>query len=350
MATPQEQAPDAMPSTSAATDETDDETDNELLNSYVDVSSDYDSDDETDKSSLAAMKFAMSAAASGTKSAGNAIDAHFSALKVNPSLESLASKMNHWEPTLCEYEETTPQCRLRAKRDIMDLLSDPPPGVYIAPAEHNITLIDALVLGPADTPYEGGFFHFLLQCPPDYPIKPPRVRLMNTGSGRVRFNPNLYECGKVCLSILGTWTGPAWSPAQCISSVLISIQSLLSENPYYNEPGFENERRPGDSKQYNLIVQHETIRVAVCDAIEACLNGSSLCPPPLREVMLNTFPDYYEKYEKAVVSNVDLTGRVMEDPFGTRRGHFQYKTLLERLRTLRGQVQEWLEATRERSE
>jgi baculoviral IAP repeat-containing protein 6 len=28
-----------------------------------------------------------------------------------------------------------------------------------------------------------------------------------TGGGAVRFNPNLYNCGKVCLSLLGTWTG-----------------------------------------------------------------------------------------------------------------------------------------------
>lgn len=41
-----------------------------------------------------------------------------------------------------------------------------------------------------------------------------------------------------------TWTGPAWSPAQSISSVLISIQSLMTENPYHNEPGFEQVRNP----------------------------------------------------------------------------------------------------------
>ena len=23
----------------------------------------------------------------------------------------------------------------------------------------------------------------------------------------MRFNPNLYNCGKVCLSLLGTWSG-----------------------------------------------------------------------------------------------------------------------------------------------
>lgn len=27
------------------------------------------------------------------------------------------------------------------------------------------------------------------------------------GAGSVRFNPNLYNCGKVCLSLLGTWSG-----------------------------------------------------------------------------------------------------------------------------------------------
>lgn len=43
-----------------------------------------------------------------------------------------------------------------------------------------------------------------------------------------------------------TWSGPAWSPAQSLSSVLISIQSLLNEKPYHNEPGFEQVCAPVD--------------------------------------------------------------------------------------------------------
>lgn len=35
-------------------------------------------------------------------------------------------------------------------------------------------------------------------------------------------------------------SGEQWSPAQGLESVLLSIQSLLSTNPYLNEPGFEN--------------------------------------------------------------------------------------------------------------
>lgn len=40
-----------------------------------------------------------------------------------------------------------------------------------------------------------------------------QVQFLTTGNGSVRFNPNLYNCGKVCLSLLGTWSGPSWDPA-----------------------------------------------------------------------------------------------------------------------------------------
>ena len=48
-----------------------------------------------------------------------------------------------------------------------------------------------------------GYFQFYVRCPPDYPISNPRVRLLTTGDNTVRFNPNLYANGKVCLSLLG---------------------------------------------------------------------------------------------------------------------------------------------------
>jgi len=124
-------------------------------------------------------------------------------------------------------------------RDIMSIYKDPPPGIFVVPDEQDMSLVHALITGTFGTPYEGGLFYFVIRFPPTYPIDAPKVKLMTTGGGTVRFNPNLYANGKVCLSILGTWTGPAWSPAQSLESVLISIQSLLSDNPYHNEPGFE---------------------------------------------------------------------------------------------------------------
>jgi len=64
-------------------------------------------------------------------------------------------------------------------------------------------------------------------------------------SGGLRLNPNLYDCGKVCLSLLNTWTGKGnekWMPKKStMLQVLVSIQALiLNANPFFNEPGYDN--------------------------------------------------------------------------------------------------------------
>ncbi|XP_064842007.1 ubiquitin-conjugating enzyme E2 Z isoform X1 [Oncorhynchus masou masou] len=244
-----------------------------------------------------------------------------------------------WDPTLStdwDNEKTSQQCILRIKRDIMSIYKEPPPGMFVVPDPHDMTKIHALITGPFDTPYEGGFFLFLFRCPPDYPIHPPRVKLITTGQNTVRFNPNFYRNGKVCLSILGTWTGPAWSPAQSISSVLISIQSLMTENPYHNEPGFEQERHPGDSKNYNECIRHETMRVAVCDM----LDGKVPCPEALWSVMEKSFLEYYDFYEGVCRERLHQQGQNMQDPFGEKRGRFDYQGLLARLSATQRRIRE----------
>lgn len=78
------------------------------------------------------------------------------------------------------------------------------------------------------------------------------MKAKTTNGGRTRFNPNIYSGGKVCLSILGTWRGEPgeeWSSAQGLESILLSIQSLMSPNPFENEPGFENANSSEDKKQ-----------------------------------------------------------------------------------------------------
>ncbi|KAM4535119.1 ubiquitin-conjugating enzyme E2 Z isoform 2-T2 [Fundulus diaphanus] len=243
-----------------------------------------------------------------------------------------------WDPTLSadwDNEKASQQCILRIKRDIMSIYKEPPPGMFVVPDPQDMTKIHALITGPFDTPYEGGFFLFLFRCPPDYPIHPPRVKLITTGQNTVRFNPNFYRNGKVCLSILGTWTGPAWSPAQSISSVLISIQSLMTENPYHNEPGFEQERHPGDSNNYNECIRHETMRVAVCDMLE----GKVSCPEALT-VMEKSFLEYFDFYEGVCKERLHLQGQNMQDPFGEKRGCFDYQSLLARLSATHRRIRE----------
>lgn len=222
-------------------------------------------------------------------------------------------------------------CIFRIQRDITNMYKEPPPGLHIAADENDITKVHALVIGPPGTPYEGGFFYFLISFTPDYPIKPPKVRLVTTGGGRVRFNPNLYKNGTVCLSILGTWQGPAWSPAQTLSSLLISIQSLMNEKPYHNEPGYEKELSKGDAKRYNEVIQHENLRVAVCEMME----GTPRCPPILKSKMKKLFVKSYDSYCKMIDQNMHLSGKKMKDPFRTNEGVFDYSSVKLRLQNIK---------------
>ncbi|CAF1420845.1 unnamed protein product [Rotaria sordida] len=223
----------------------------------------------------------------------------------------------------------------RIKRDISNLLKDPPPGIFIAPEPDDITKIHALVVGPLDTPYQGGFFYFILRCPPDYPFQPPRCLLMTTGNNTVDFHPSLNRNGKIFLSIINTWDGPSWRPAQSLSSLLVSIQSLLSPNPYHDEPGFEQEHRLGDSKRYNKIISHETLRVAVCEMLE----NLDSCPGQFRKVMIKQFFKFYDYYIFVCTENMNNDGQLIRDPFGGQRGSFQYSSILTRLKQLKSELE-----------
>lgn len=88
-----------------------------------------------------------------------------------------------------------------------------------------------MIAAPDETPYAGGLFIFDISLGSEYPNIAPKCNLQTTGKGTVRFNPNLYNCGKVCLSLLGTWAGDnseKWQPqTSTLLQLAISIQSLI---------------------------------------------------------------------------------------------------------------------------
>uniref|UniRef100_A0ACD5VXL0 Uncharacterized protein n=1 Tax=Avena sativa TaxID=4498 RepID=A0ACD5VXL0_AVESA len=119
------------------------------------------------------------------------------------------------------------------------LQRDLPGSIYVRVYEDRIDLLRAAIVGPSGTPYHDGLFFFDVRFPPEYPRCPPKVHYH---SGGLRLNPNLYESGKVCLSLLNTWWGTGcekWGKSNStMLQVLISIQGLvLNDKPYFNEPG-----------------------------------------------------------------------------------------------------------------
>lgn len=145
---------------------------------------------------------------------------------------------------------------------------------FVAVDESRVDVLRALLLPASDTPYANGPFIFDIMLPPGYPNEPPQVKFLTTGGGRVRFNPNLYADGKVCLSLLGTWSGPSWNPQlSTLLQVLVSIQSMiLVTDPYYNEPGWESQANSAAGRQaceaYSNHQRYNTVAHAILPALQ----------------------------------------------------------------------------------
>lgn len=168
-------------------------------------------------------------------------------------------------------ESTAPSRMKRIMRDIAGLQASLPDGIFVRFCSSRPDIMKILIVGPEGTPYENGLFEFDLLCGPQFPKTPPAMKFRTTGGGRVSFNPNLYPEGKICLSLLGTWSGEPWNPSQStLLQVLVSIQAMIfCENPWLNEPGRESmPDQERQSQRYNQSLHQHTVRTAMLDWLE----------------------------------------------------------------------------------
>ncbi|KPI37984.1 putative ubiquitin-conjugating enzyme E2 23 [Cyphellophora attinorum] len=125
--------------------------------------------------------------------------------------------------------------------------------IYVRTYESRLDLFRCLVIGPPDTPYEDAPFLIDLHLGHNFPTEPPTAHFHSWTGGLGRINPNLYEEGKICLSLLGTWPGKekqeGWTKESSILQILVSIQGLVMvRNPFFNEAGFEGYEAEGQYK------------------------------------------------------------------------------------------------------
>ena len=187
--------------------------------------------------------------------------------------------------------------------------------IFIAQDQRKLYYLKALITGPVGSIYENGMFEFDIKIPAEYPLKPPKVKLVTTRQGQVRFNANLYANGKVCLSLLGTWRGPGWNPKATKerprSSLLQVVQSIqlnimvgepVSGAPWFNEPGYVEKWTTGTpsveamtpegkatSAEYDREIRRCTMQVAMLEMIQN--------PPP-------TFADAIRSHFRAKADEI----------------------------------------------
>jgi ubiquitin-conjugating enzyme E2 Z len=178
------------------------------------------------------------------------------------------------------------------------LISD---GIYYSHHESDMLKGYAMIIGPSDTPYFGGYYLFEFHFPSDYPYSPPKLVYL-TNRNSIRFNPNLYTNGKVCISILNTWHGEKWSSCQSIHSVLLTLCTILNNNPLLNEPG--TALNHPDINKYNDIITFSNISIAVCDVINNKIPLPLPCIDVFYPVMKEKFLENYEKLLAVVENNI----------------------------------------------
>ncbi|KKA26731.1 hypothetical protein TD95_000871, partial [Thielaviopsis punctulata] len=236
----------------------------------------------------------------------------------------------------------------------------------VACKDVDVRTLRAIIIGPHETPYEFGFFEVCSLV-----FSSPTVLALTTNCGRCRFNPNIYSNGKVCFTWRGE-SGEQWSAAQGMESILLSIQSLMSTNPYENEPGYEEAHAETDKQNqaaYVKKIRHETLRITVIQRLEEYLglrsNGTIISKPeskdvdgqtlsapfvPFKDLCKQRFLWYYSSYLAAVrdgMKDISVDEPFIRMPFegssNIMEGKFNYPALEKRLHNIKAALDKELE-------
>uniref|UniRef100_A0A7S1SNJ0 SUMO-conjugating enzyme UBC9 n=1 Tax=Tetraselmis chuii TaxID=63592 RepID=A0A7S1SNJ0_9CHLO len=114
--------------------------------------------------------------------------------------------------------------------------------------------------GKEGTDWAGGRYPLKLHFSEDYPSRPPTARFP-----RGFFHPNVYPCGKVCLSIINE---PDWRPSITIKQILLGIQDLLT-NPNNDDAAQEEASNAFDKNltKYQILVRKQAVKYTEEDII-----------------------------------------------------------------------------------
>ena len=234
------------------------------------------------------------------------------------------------ENIITEHKIISKETIKRLVKDIKDITKNPltSHGIYYKHHDTDFLRGSAVIIGNEGTPYHGGYYLFNIYYPYDYPYSPPRVIYM-TNDGQTRFNPNLYKCGKVCISILNTWKGEQWSSCQSITSILLVLSSVFTDKPLLNEPGISGNHK--EIQSYNEILTFKNFEIAIHGML--MLKSFKELNAELYEIVKNHFIDNYSKIMERVQIKKTENKTIIMNVFNMQI-HINYTNVINKLRIL----------------
>lgn len=222
----------------------------------------------------------------------------------------------------------------RLLKDVKHIIKNPliDQGIYYVHHDSDMLKGYALIIGPSDTPYFGGNYFFEIMYPEDYPHSPPKVTYCTNGN-KIRFNPNLYTCGKVCVSLLNTWHGDQWTSCQSISTVLLTLCTLLCKDPLLNEPGLY--KGHADMNSYDEIIQYSNLEIAVCNIVEkkesVYMEFFDIFSPFIKDNFIKNYDTFLEFAEK---KNIEFSNETknFRTGFYSMNVNINYNKMIEKLK------------------
>ncbi|XP_055389845.1 ubiquitin-conjugating enzyme E2 S [Condylostylus longicornis] len=116
-------------------------------------------------------------------------------------------------------ENLSPQTIKNVIKEMHELMNNEPlEGIKIHMNDSDVTDIQAIIEGPAGTPYNGGAFRVKLALGKDFPQTPPKAFFLTK-----IFHPNVSANGEICVNTLKK----DWKPDLGIRHILLTIKCLL---------------------------------------------------------------------------------------------------------------------------